>query len=43
LGAFIGVSTVKDDTRALTVEDDGAYDWQRGRDKMRELKQNLSE
>jgi hypothetical protein len=45
LGVFIGVSTVKDNADVPppipAAEDDGAYDWQRGRDKMRELKQNF--
>jgi hypothetical protein len=45
LGVFIGVSMVKGtaETPPATVEDDGAYDWQRGRDKMQELKQTISE
>jgi hypothetical protein len=45
LGVFIGVSTVKGraDLPPPAAEDDGAYDWRRGRDKMQELKQNFPE
>jgi hypothetical protein len=43
LGVFIGISAVKYNASPPTVKDDGAYDWQRGRDKMQELKQNFSE
>jgi hypothetical protein len=47
LGAFTGVSVMKGKAAVPlsvpTVEDDGAYDWQKGRDKMRELKQKFSE
>jgi hypothetical protein len=43
LGVFIGVSTVKGtaETPPAAVDNEGAYDWQRGRDKMQELKQKL--
>jgi hypothetical protein len=45
LGVFIGVSVVKGktDIAPSAVKDDGAYGWQKGRDKMHELKQNFSD
>jgi hypothetical protein len=47
IGVFIGISATKGKIDVLppdpVVEDDETYGWQRGQEKMQELKQNFSE